>query len=447
MKIRVDTLQASQTLEHDVYLSIDDPDKLIMPCYDYNDPKLFIEMDKRFTVDSYGGFQSDYEYRSFSKYTDGMNMSFNGKAEVIFGNFRTTDDNMQIFSVTDPKEAAQVLVRVSPNEGTKNKYEQGLRVDLMADSPEVNSALYFHSTSQVRHQYDTNFYVLNVGHVFGKPDRDVSQFLDEMSQRIAQEEKTYDKEREINEAKEQAKEILAMRSREAGCPSNFLYPNNPDDNKFASAIVIKEDGELRFPDEYGDYYERIFDHGSYEEWEQIYEGEAVVAFTRNNDEPLVFHPEWMPPVLTDAQKKTIINYAKEYSDKLNTELVNENGKRIAPEETIISFLNKYEDQEMNKKNAKLKEIESRKNRRDAYEEFMYLEERIEELAANKYEDSYLLTESERKELYDSSIKYMELAEQHGFETKFDFTFDVQYKDISNSQTVRKNDDYDPGSDR
>ena len=62
----------------------------------------------------------------------------------------------------------------------------------------------------------------------------------------------------------------------------------------------------------------------------------------------------MPPVLTDAQKNTIINYAKEYSDELNTELVNENGKRIAPEETIILCLNKYEDQEMDKKYDKLK---------------------------------------------------------------------------------------------
>ena len=42
---------------------------------------------------------------------------------------------------------------------------------------------------------------------------------------------------------------------------------------------------------------------------------------------------------------------------------------------------------------------------------------------------------------------MELAEQRGFETKFDFSFDVPNRDVNDSQTIGKKDDYDPGSDR
>ena len=169
------------------------------------DPGLTVEVDKSIMYDFVNKGNGELLFRPFPEYTDGMNMQFNGGAEVLFGNFKV-ENNKSIFSITDPREAEQVMVRVGID-------EYGFEPGQTPDSPEAQSAKFFSTVNQPKwyaphdlnrlnleddppigvYEHGINFYVLNVGHVLGEPDRDVSKFLEEMADQIAQEKTEYEK--------------------------------------------------------------------------------------------------------------------------------------------------------------------------------------------------------------------------------------------------------------
>ena len=115
-----------------------------------------------------------------------------------------------------------------------------------------------------------------------------------------------------------------------------------------------------------------------------------------------------------AQKKTIISYAENYTQYYNAELVNENGKPIAPEETIELCKEKYAEQETDRAFDEFKNIENR---------LEYLITDLQEIETNKSENAYALGE-----------RYMELADKYGFERKYTIEFEKEMdKDERNNE--------------
>ena len=183
-------LKDSKELMHDENISLNDKNGF----YSYNESiGLTVEFSKLCTFgETDNCFYSDYKFRSFDEYTDGMNMHFDGVTSVIFGNFRK-DTNGPVFTIIDPKDAKQVLIAVSwdANVNEYSDYDMGEHYYL---PEEAASALFFSDDGYNGYDY----YILNVGHVFGQPDRDVSCFLEEMSNLIKSEEHDYDLASEIS---------------------------------------------------------------------------------------------------------------------------------------------------------------------------------------------------------------------------------------------------------
>ena len=150
-------------------------------------PNITMEISTLFTINEEGQPQSDEQFRSFPEYTNGMKMDFQGEPEVLFGKYRE-GENGPVFSITDPKEAEQVMIRV----GWGYEYYSDESFDGQGpDSEEAKSALHFERLNYGNDQ-GADYYIVGVGHVLGEPDRDASQYLEEMSDQIAQEEKMYD---------------------------------------------------------------------------------------------------------------------------------------------------------------------------------------------------------------------------------------------------------------
>ena len=177
-------LKDAKELMHDKNISLNNKNGF----YSFNESiGLIVEFSKLCTFGKTDNcFYSDYKFRTFDEYTDGMNMHFDGVTSIIFGNFRE-DKNGPVFTITDPKDAKQVFVAVSwnPNADAYSEYDMGEHYYL---PEEAASALFFADDGYNGYDY----YILNVGHVFGQPDRDVSSFLEEMSNLIKLEEHDYD---------------------------------------------------------------------------------------------------------------------------------------------------------------------------------------------------------------------------------------------------------------
>ena len=195
MKKEISLEDAKKSLQSDKVFINYNGDKFTMPQYGKYQPDITFEFSTKFMVgNTEDQYISDLKFRPFKKYTDGMNMDFDGDPQVLFGNFRTSQSGKPVFSITDPKDAKNVMVRVGWGgafDSTRGQH---------SDSEEAKDALYFHRASSNGGGVGYDFYVLDVAHVQGRPDRDVSQYLETMSDTIAQEEASYAQRR---------KEILA----------------------------------------------------------------------------------------------------------------------------------------------------------------------------------------------------------------------------------------------
>ena len=407
----------------------DSGDKFLVQQFEQFDPPLTFEHGKNFTVDSYGQYVHDFQYRSFPEYTDGMNMEFHGAPSVLFGKYRTDGDgDERIFEPTDPKEAEQVLIRV----GSLNKDYDGHSSSLVggqsANSPEALSSRYFsefkcsryHNSDIDMHEDKLNFYIVDVGHVLGQPDRDVSQYLEEMSARIAQEEIMFDQQRAEREAQIQADHEEYLRqcklAEEAGCPTHYQYPN--DDMSFP--FVFDENGKSVEPDDYDQKNETS-------EWDRIFATDVVIALTRDSENaPFVFHPEWIPQEMSKAQENAIQNTAYNLARTRDTKLIDENGQYINPEDTIRICEEKRIEQETDR----------------AFDEFKSIEEQLEDLTAESLE----IEVDKQDTAYHLGERYLELADQYGFETKFEIKMEKN-PEIGNENRAAGNRNSDLPGDR
>ena len=365
-------------------------DKFLVSQYENFDPPLTLELSKNFTMYNYDQYLSDFIFRSFPEYTDGMNMEFNGTPTVLFGKYKTNGDE-RVFEATDPKEAEQVLIQVDLDDDKSISAVGSTR-----NSPEAQSSKYFseiyaessfwHTIDYDEKDSDLNFYIVNVGHVLGQPDRDVSQYLQEMSERIAQEEVTYEQQRkEFKQAEFNA------------CPYYFRRSNND----FSIPVAFTMDGELIEPD----YYDQ---GNQISEWERFYVSDIVVSFTKESENaPFTFHPEWIPREISEAQEDAIKEFVYDHIDH-DAKLVDENGRQIQPNDIIHIFEEKRNEMEMDW----------------AFDEFKSIEEELEKLTAESLE----IEVDKQDTAYHLGERYLELADQYGFETKFEIEMENE-KDI------------------
>ena len=354
--------EPAKRMENEIFSN--DSNKFTAQLRDKPLQNITLELSKHFETEQEKYDPTEEVFKNFPEYTDGMNMNFSEDTRVLFGKY-INDSVNPIFVQTNPKEAEQVFIC----EKTWN-YDP-----FRENSPETDSALYssFSHTTAGRKRI-TNYLIYDVGHVFGEPDRDVSQFLDEMSQRIIQEE-------------------LLKRAIEKNCPSNFEYRNIIDENEVYSPEVFDENGESMYPDNA---------NGDSEIWYQIYENDIVVALSKaTNNDSLVFHPEWMPSEITDAQKNAVINFVSTTMHDCNLDLVSEKGVHIKPEETIQLCEEKLTKQEM-------------------FKEFKNIEAQLEALTP----DAPGLDAEQLHAINTLGKRYVELADTYRFDSRFDIDKDT-----------------------
>lgn len=143
----------------------------------------------------------------------------------------------------------------------------------------------------------------------------------------------------------QAKEEQA---RSKGYPSDFAYYHRETGATGQSvAIVLDENGIRRFSDSiklnnpnhryhYNDEETMIREAEGHQTWDQILEGEVVIAFTKScTAAPLVFNICWMP-TLTDAQKETIGELVNQYAEYYGVTTI-DIGKEEKPLTDVIPF--------------------------------------------------------------------------------------------------------------
>lgn len=124
-----------------------------------------------------------------------------------------------------------------------------------------------------------------------------------------------------------------------GCPSDFTFFHRETGATAQSvAIVINEKGIRRYNDSielrnhnhryhYSNEEEMIREAEGEQTWNQILEGEAVIAFTKDfTAAPLVFHALWMPDKLTEAQKEAINEYVMQYAQYYGVDSIDCEGR-------------------------------------------------------------------------------------------------------------------------
>ena len=145
------------------------------------------------------------------------------------------------------------------------------------------------------------------------------------------------------------KQAKEERARDKGCPSDFTYYHRETGATGHSvAIVLDENGIRRFNDSiqlnnpnhryhYNDEETMIQEAEGQQTWNQILEGEVVIAFTKScTAAPLVFNICWMP-TLTDAQKETIGELVNQYAEYYGVTTIDLGKDACRPLKEVIPF--------------------------------------------------------------------------------------------------------------
>lgn len=163
-----------------------------MPVYGKYMPNIVFEFRNAFTKtyeEDYGQkdeYVNPVVFRTCKELTDGMNMDWDGEAEVIFGTFRRSKNGNPVFTITDPKAATRALVRVNWGgafDSTRGQY---------SDYEGAKEAEYFHRASSHGGGQGCDYYVLSVDFVLDGPERNVSSILQKMSDTMRGEELEYE---------------------------------------------------------------------------------------------------------------------------------------------------------------------------------------------------------------------------------------------------------------
>ena len=138
-----------------------------------------IEVPQTWTIDKNKNPQSPFKYRKCRELTDGMNLDFDGDAEILLGNYRLSQNGRPVFEVSTPTKAKYVLPRVEWG-GAFNR----ARGNFDSYAKEVG-ATFFRRSSSNGGGYGNDYWILPVDFVHNMDSRDVSGIL----QRLEDEDK------------------------------------------------------------------------------------------------------------------------------------------------------------------------------------------------------------------------------------------------------------------
>ena len=130
-----------------------------------------IEIPQDWTIDKSKKPQSPFNYRKCRELTAGMNIDFDGDAEILLGNYRLSKNNRPVFEVSTPTKAKYVLVRVSWGGAFNNS-----RGQYDSYAKEIG-ATFFRRSSSNGGGVGNDYWILPVDFVFDMDSRDVSEIL------------------------------------------------------------------------------------------------------------------------------------------------------------------------------------------------------------------------------------------------------------------------------
>ena len=116
-------------------------------------------------------------YMELRKLTDGMNIDFDGKAELLLGKYRLSKNGKPVFELTEPIKAKDALIRVAWG-GAFNK----TRGQHKGYANEVGATYYVQRSSNGGGA-GKDYWILPVGFVNGRESRDVSDILKEVQEK------------------------------------------------------------------------------------------------------------------------------------------------------------------------------------------------------------------------------------------------------------------------
>lgn len=136
-----------------------------------------IEVPQEWNINKKRKAESPINYISAKELTDGMNIDFNGDANILLGRYRLSKNGRPVFELTDPTKASDTLIKVSwggPFNKTRGKYKEYAN--------EVG-ALFYTQRSSNGGRAGNDYWVLPVDFVRDMEPRDVSTILANIEQK------------------------------------------------------------------------------------------------------------------------------------------------------------------------------------------------------------------------------------------------------------------------
>ena len=136
-----------------------------------------LEIPQEWTINKRREPESPINYISSKELTDGMNIDFNGDANILLGKFRLSKNGRPVFELTDPSKARDTLIRVSWG-GSFNK-TYGCQSEY---AEKVGASFFTRRTSNGR-GLGKDYWILPVNFVKDMEPRDVSAILKNIEQK------------------------------------------------------------------------------------------------------------------------------------------------------------------------------------------------------------------------------------------------------------------------
>lgn len=244
-------------------------------------------------------------FREVRDLTDGMNIDFDGDAEVLFGKYRLSKNEKPVFEITEPKEAKDVMINVAWG-GPFNK----TRGQTQSYANETG-ATFFTRRSSNGGGAGCDYWILPVGFVKDREERNVDYILERIQKedddRIAEVDKFLEKQEEerqesienkdiilakikpiVEEIKKYSPEFkLSVNDEQVIYQEKGKYPKRRNYNdslvEELEKILVEEENNKRAKDEYLPQYQELEDAIQETELSIEYRDNIVKLITPENE--------------------------------------------------------------------------------------------------------------------------------------------------------------------
>lgn len=135
-----------------------------------------LEIPQEWRLDEYKNPINPIDYRKVRELTDGMNIDFDGNAEVLLGKYRLSKNGKPVFEITEPKEAKDTMILVTWG-GSFNK-TRGQTISYAKET----GAKFFTKRSSNAGGMGADYWILPVGFVKDREERDVTDILEKLQE-------------------------------------------------------------------------------------------------------------------------------------------------------------------------------------------------------------------------------------------------------------------------